>query len=126
MNTAEAPDQLALGYRLEDGIAVVQVTGEVNVANCGVLRDSLLRVVTDEGFGGLVVNLAGVRFMDSTGIGVLVGVWRRVRATSSRLALAAPVPRVRRVLETAGLTKILPVYDGDADAVHAARQPPAG
>jgi anti-sigma B factor antagonist len=126
MNTAEAPEQLALAYRLADGIAVVQVTGEVDVASCGALRDSLLRIVTDEDFRGLVVNLAGMRFIDSTGVGVLVGVWRRVRATSSRLALAAPAPQVRRVLETAGLTKILPVYDAEADAVHAARQPPAG
>jgi anti-anti-sigma factor len=91
MNSAEAPEQLALGYGLADGIAVVRVTGEVDVASCGVLRDSLLRVVTDEAFGGLVVSLAGVRFIDSAGIGVLVGVWRRVRATTSgRLALAAP------------------------------------
>jgi anti-anti-sigma factor len=126
MNTAEAPERLALEYGVAGGIAVVQVTGEVDVANCGVLRDSLLRVVTDAGFRGLVVNLAGVRFIDSTGIGVLVGVWRAVRATSSGLALAAPTPQVRRVLDTAGLTKILPVHDAEADAVHAARQPPAG
>jgi anti-sigma B factor antagonist len=124
MNMAEAPERLALEYRLASGIAVVEVTGEVDVANCGVLRDSLLRVVTDEDFHGLVVNLGGVRFIDSTGIGVLVGVWRAVRATSSGLVLVAPTPQVRLVLDTAGLTKILPVYDAEADAVHAARQPP--
>ena len=126
MNTAEAPQRLAFEYRLEDGIAVVQVTGEVDAASCGVLRDRLLRIVTDEGFRGLVVNLAGVRFLDSTGAGVLVGAWRAVRATTGRLALAAPAPQARRVLDTAGLTKLLPVYDAEADAVHAARQPPAG
>ena len=49
MDTAEAPERLALEYGLADGIAVVQVTGEVDVASCGVLRDSLLRIVTDEG-----------------------------------------------------------------------------
>jgi anti-sigma B factor antagonist len=125
MATAEAPERLALDYGLADGIAVVQVTGEVDVANCGVLRDGLLRIVTDEGFRGLVVNLAGVRFIDSTGIGVLVGVWRAVRVTASGVVLAAPAPQVRRVLDTAGLTKILPVYDAEADAVLAARQPPA-
>ena len=126
MNTAEAPERLALEYGLADGVAVVQVTGEVDVASCGVLRDSLLRIVTDEDFRGLVVNLAGVRFMDSTGIGVLVGVWRRVAATTASLALAAPAPQVQRVLDTAGLTKVLPVYDAEADAVAAIRQPPAG
>jgi anti-anti-sigma factor len=104
---------------------VVRVTGEVDVATCGLLRDRLLRIVTDEGFRGLVVNLAGVRFMDSTGMGVLVGVWRRVAATTASLALAVPAPQVQRVLDTAGLTKVLPVYDTEADAVAVIRQPPA-
>jgi hypothetical protein len=40
------------------------------------------------------------------------------------LAMAAPAPQVRRVLETAGFTKILPFYDAEADAVHAARHRP--
>jgi anti-anti-sigma factor len=126
MDTAKAPEQLLFRYGLEDGIAVVRVTGEVDVATCGLFRDRLLRIVTDEDFRGLVVNLAGVQFMDSTGIGALVGVWRRVAATTASLALAAPAPRVRRVLDTAGLTKVLPVYDAEADAVAAIRQPPAG
>ena len=73
-----------------------------------------------------MVNLAGVRFMDSSGLGVLAGVWRQVAATTAGLALAAPAPQVRRVLDTAGLTKVLPVYDAEADAVAAIRQPPAG
>jgi anti-sigma B factor antagonist len=126
MNTAKAPEQLLFRYGLDDGVAVVRVTGEVDVATCGLLRHSLLRIVTDEDFRGLVVNLAGVRFMDSAGIGVLVDVWRRVAATTASLALAAPAPQVQRVLDTAGLTKVLPVYDAEADAVAAIRQPPAG
>jgi anti-sigma B factor antagonist len=126
MDTAKAPERLLFRYGLDDGIAVVRVTGEVDVATCGLLRDRLLRIVTDEDFRGLVVNLAGVQFMDSTGIGVLVGVWHRVAATTASLALAAPAPQVRRVLDTAGLTRVLPVYDAEADAVAAVRQPPAG
>jgi anti-anti-sigma factor len=126
MNIANAPEQLLFRYGLDGGVAVVRVTGEVDVATCGLLRDSLLRIVTGEDFRGLVVNLAGVRFMDSAGIGVLVGVWRRVAATTAHLALAAPAPQVQRVLDTAGLTKVLPAYDAEADAVAAIRQPAAG
>jgi anti-sigma B factor antagonist len=126
MNTAKAPEELLFRYSLDDGVAVVGVTGEVDVATCGLLRDRLLRIVTDEDFRGLVVNLADVRFMDSSGLGVLVGVWHRVAATTAGLALAVPAPQVRRVLDTAGLTKVLPVYDAEADAVAAIRQPPAG
>jgi anti-sigma B factor antagonist len=119
MSTAEAPERLLLQYRLVSGVAVVSASGEVDVATCGLLRGALLRVVTDENYRGLVVNLAGVTFIDSTGIGVLVGVWRRVRATDGGLAVAMPSSPVQRVLNTTGLTKVLSVYSLEADAVQA-------
>ena len=119
MSTAEAPDRLLLQYRLVSGVAVVSVSGEVDVSTCGLLRDALLRVVTDENFRGLVVNLAGVTFIDSTGIGVLVGIWRRVMATDGVLAVAMPSPQVQSILDATGLTKVLSVYGLEADAVQA-------
>jgi anti-sigma B factor antagonist len=126
MSTAEAPGRLHLGYRLDAGVAVVTVTGEVDLVTCGVLRDGLLRTMTDDNGRALVVNLAGVSFLDSTGLGVLVGVWHRVEASGGRLAVAVPSRQVRRALNTAGLTKALSVYDLEADAVQACRHPAAG
>jgi len=125
MSTAAEPQGLSFVYRLDRGIAVVKVSGELDLSTCGALRDSLLRVITDEDCQGLVVNLAGVTFIDSTGIGVLVGIWHRVRASSSRMALAELSRPVAQLLDTAGLTKILPAYAGDAEAVAAVREPPA-
>ena len=126
MSTAEAPGRLRLGYRLDAGVAVVTAAGEVDVMTCGALRDGLLRAVTGGNGRGLVVNLAGVSFLDSTGLGVLVGVWHRVEAGGGRLAVAAPSRQVRSALDTAGLTKALSVYDLEADAVQACRHPAAG
>lgn len=123
MSTVEGSQRLHLGYHLDTGVAVVTVTGEVDVATCDQLRAGLLRVVTDETDRGLVVNLAGVRFIDSTGIGVLAGVWHRFDARPGSLALAAPSRQVRHILDTTGLTKVFAVYDLEAEAVQACRQP---
>jgi anti-sigma B factor antagonist len=125
MGTAEAPGRLLLEYRLDSGVAVVTVTGELDVSTSGLLRDGLLRLLAEEDHRGLVVNLAGASFIDSTGIGVLVGVWHRVRAMNSSLALAAPSPRARGVLDATGLAKAFSVYDTEAEAVQACRQPAA-
>lgn len=81
MSTADLPDWPLLEYRLDAGISVVTVTGEVDVSTSSSLRNGLLRVITDENHRGLVVNLAGMTFMDSTGVGVLAGIWHRVRAS---------------------------------------------
>jgi anti-sigma B factor antagonist len=124
MSTAEGADGL-LDYRVDSDIAVVTVSGEVDVSTSSELRTGLLRVLTDEAYRGLVVNLANVNFIDSTGVGVLVGVWHRVRGTDDCLALAAPSRQARNILETTGLMKVLPVYDTEAEAVQACREPAA-
>ena len=125
MNTADVPDGLLLDYRLDSGVAVVTVTGEVDVSTSSALRTRLLRVITDENQHGLIVNLASVNFLDSTGISVLVGIWHRVSAARGCLALAAPSHQARRVLETTGLTRVLPIYDTEAAALQACREPTA-
>ena len=125
MRAAGDSGRLHLEYRLDSRVAVVKVTGEVDVFTCGALRDSLLRVMTDENTAGMVVNLSEVNFIDSTGIGVLVGVWHQIRATNRGLALAAPSRHARRVLNTAGLTKVFWIFDTEAAAVEACRPPSA-
>ncbi len=122
MSPVGVPDGLSLEYRLDGGIAVVTVTGEVDVSTSASLRAGLLRVITDEIDRGLVVNLSSVSFIDSTGVGVLVGIWHRARASQRCLALAAPSRQGRAVLEATGLTKVLPVYDTQAQAVQACQE----
>ena len=123
MSTAEAQQRLRVQYCLHGGVAVVRVSGEVDVATCGVLRDGLLRVVGDEYYRGVVVNLAGVTFIDSTGIGVLLGVWHRARASDHSMALAMPSRQVQGILDTTGLAKVFPIFGAEAEAVQACGQP---
>jgi anti-sigma B factor antagonist len=123
MSTDEAQERLLVQYCLDSGVAVVRVSGEVDVATCGLLRDGLLRVVGDEHCRGVVVNLAGVNFIDSTGIGVLLGVWHRARASDGRMVLAAPSRQVQGILDTTGLAKVFPIFGAETEAVQAGGQP---
>jgi anti-sigma B factor antagonist len=120
VSTGSPGGRLVLECRLEQGIPVVRVGGEVDVSTSGELRSSLLAAVSTKASQSLVVNLADVQFIDSTGIGVLVGLWRRIRAGNGRLVLAAPSSQVRRTLDTAGLTEVLPCYELESEAVHGA------
>lgn len=120
MTADQSSTGLVLQYRLERGAAIITVSGELDLRTSGVLRDSLLRLVTDEEKRTLVVNLAGVTFIDSTGIGVLVGIWRRLKASDGTIVLAAPSEPVRLLLDMAGVAAILSVYDGEEDAIQAA------
>lgn len=106
---------LRLRSRRSGGATVVEVGGEVELHSASQLRDELLRAGEAE-HPCVVVDLSRVTFIDSTGLGVLVGALKRVREKGA-LSLVCPQRQVRRVFEITGLTKVFPMFDTLDDAV---------
>jgi anti-sigma B factor antagonist len=87
---------------------VVEVTGEIDVASAPVLRDRLLGLL-NRGAADLVVDLRGVTFVDSTGVGSLLRVYHRQTLLGGSVHFVADQPAVLRVLDLMQLTKRLHV-----------------
>ena len=105
-----------------DGVVTCTVIGELDVASAPKLRQAIVRIVGEsEGPPLVVVDLAGVDFLDSTGLGVLLGGLKRVRARGGALALARAEPQVRKVFDVTRVVEILPLHDELDDAVAAVR-----
>jgi anti-sigma B factor antagonist len=86
-----------------DGAAVITVSGSVDVYSAPRLRE-LLRSITEDGAPvSLVIDLDGVTFLDSTGVGVLVGAMRAQEARGGRFAIVCSSGPVLRVFRTMGL-----------------------
>ncbi|MCU1350982.1 MAG: anti-sigma factor antagonist [Acidimicrobiales bacterium] len=100
---------LRLDVTERDGWAVVAVGGEIDVATAPRLREQLITLVND-GHHRIVVDLGAVDFLDSTGLGVLVGALKRVRTHDGDLALVCDEPRILKVFEITGLTKVFAMY----------------
>jgi anti-anti-sigma factor len=64
------------------------------------------------GARGIVIDLGALTFIDSTGLGTLVGCWRRAERTNATFQLVNPTPDVAMTLEITGLDRILPVASG--------------
>jgi anti-anti-sigma factor len=101
------------------GVTVVRVAGEVDICTCTSLREQLLRAL-DRGARRLVIDLEEVPFIDSSGLGCLAGAAHHAAASGRAIALAAPQGRVRRVIATTGLQRVIPVHDTLADALASA------
>jgi anti-sigma B factor antagonist len=100
---------LRLDVSEQDGWSVLQVGGEIDVATAPRLREQLIKLVNDQRFS-IVVDLEGVDFIDSTGLGVLVGALKRVRTNEGDLALVCTGPRILKVFEITGLTKVFTIH----------------
>ncbi|HOM82714.1 MAG TPA: STAS domain-containing protein [Armatimonadota bacterium] len=98
---------------------ITKVVGKVDVYTAPRLKDKLLQLER-EGIHHIAVDLTEVGFIDSVGLGVLIGGLRRARAGGGTVVLAGPNPRIRRILDITGLSSaftLAPDVDGALDAL---------
>jgi anti-sigma B factor antagonist len=110
--------ELKLATRDDSGRTVVDISGEIDVYTAPTLREHLSELVAD-GKYHLVLDLEQVAFLDSTGLGVLVGGLKRVRAHEGSLQLVCTQERILKVFRITGLTKVFPIHSSVPDALGA-------
>ena len=111
---------LKLGHYAKDGIEVIDVQGEIDMYTAPRLRELVIDLVS-KGSYQLVVNLGKVGFLDSTGLGVLVGGLRRVRAHDGSLDLVCTQQRILKIFRITGLTEVFGIYETVDQAIAARR-----
>ena len=100
---------------------VVAVGGEIDVYTAPKLRERLVELI-NSGHYHLIINLEGVDFLDSTGLGVLVGrAQAGPRPRGHRCVLVCTQERLLKIFRITGLAKVFPIYD----SVEAAARPDA-
>ncbi|MEU7585602.1 STAS domain-containing protein [Micromonospora sp. NPDC049230] len=99
---------------------VVEVAGDLDMSTTPELRDRLREVVRS-GAQSVVVDLSGVGFMDSSGLGILVVAYKDLRERGGSLALAGVAPPVRTVLSITSVDRVIDVFDTVNDAEEASR-----
>ncbi|WP_181311980.1 STAS domain-containing protein [Nocardioides campestrisoli] len=107
---------LTLETRDIDGKTVVAVGGEIDVYTAPKLRDKITELV-GAGVYDLVIDLADVEFLDSTGLGVLVGGLKKVRAHDGSLALVCNQDRLLKIFRITGLAKVFAIHEDQTSAL---------
>ncbi|MHB1488561.1 MAG: STAS domain-containing protein [Acidimicrobiales bacterium] len=112
---------LELSLSLPDGLDIqvtnfgpmveFHLTGEVDVASSGYLREMINGQIGHAGNPLVVLDLSEMTFIDSTGLGILVAACRRARAVGSDLVVQHPRPNVSKVFATTGLDRVLTIAD---------------
>jgi stage II sporulation protein AA (anti-sigma F factor antagonist) len=98
-------------------VLIVRLKGELDHHTADVVRfkmeDALLRGRCDH----VVLSLGELQFMDSSGLGVILGRYKLVKSRGGKMAVCGAGPSVRRILELSGLFKILALYDSETSAL---------
>ena len=88
---------------------IIAVAGEIDIATYGQLRAELIKAV-DEGTGSVVVDMEGVGWIDSTGLGTLVGALKRARDKHGTVQVAAAPGRIARHFQVTGLARLFGMH----------------
>ena len=89
---------------------MLALTGDIDIHTAPQVRDCLASLQAD-GTTSIVVDLAGVSFLDSSALGALVAAHRDLTSAGGRLKLAAPRPHVLKVFRITRLTDVMPIFD---------------
>lgn len=107
---------LTVEVRQTGPASVITVTGSADIAESEKLQAALDQL-TVRRVGLIVLDLAGMDFICSVGLGAIITAHLKGRHHKARIRLVNPQPAVRQVLETTRLTKLFPIYSDLQEAV---------
>jgi anti-sigma B factor antagonist len=110
--------ELSLATRTVADHTVLEVGGEVDVYTAPRLRERLIELI-DGGGHDVIVDLGRVDFLDSTGLGVLVGALRRLRSAGGTFALVCAKEPLLKIFRITALDQVFPLYPTVEAAIEA-------
>ncbi len=110
--------ELHIGLREEGGIAVVDLEGELDTYSCDSLKQKIVSL-TEAGISKIVLNMGGVSYIDSAGLGTLVGALKRTRERGGGLKIVRPNSQVEKAFNITGLVRVFDQYADEESALQA-------
>src|SRR5581483_9789308 len=109
-NTSHQHEDLSIHVHTVDGIKVFDLTGSLDIATSPTVRAALTTASEQEQQHRFIVDLTKVEFLDSTGLGALIGAQRRAKEFGGDVRLIAKEGQILRLLRITGLLKVFAVY----------------
>lgn len=103
--------------RASGDCAVLRIAGEIDVYTAPELRECVIQLI-DSGTGYLIADLRPVDFLDSTGLGALVGSLKRMRTRDGSLTLVTSAGRIQEIFRITGLDRAFALYPSVPDAMN--------
>lgn len=100
---------MQLRFKKTGRTLVVTLDGELDHHNAVFVREDIDRKFADAKAKNIVFNMQKLQFMDSSGLGILIGRYKAVSAIGGKTFIASPTPGAKRLIVLAGIHKIIPI-----------------
>ena len=107
---------LQIAVRKDGAVTVIELSGEVDAYTSARFREVMVEAIEDSG-PNLIISMASVEYIDSSGLGALVGGLKRASERNGRIVIVCDRSQVRKVFEITGLEKVFPLFEIEAAAL---------
>ena len=100
-----------------DRLLIVRINGDIDHHSCEEIRAKIDAVITSKDPKAILFDMEQVGFMDSSGIGVLIGRYKLIADSGGKAGMINVKPQIMRLCEICGLQKIIKVYSSKKQAI---------
>ena len=108
---------MTINVRLVGNVAVLDLNGQLKLGEAGEVLSDKVSEVLQAGSQSLALNMAGVPFVDSSGLGTLVRIYTSVKNVGGRCMLFSSPKQVLQLLRMTRLDSVLELFDDEASAL---------
>ncbi|QQE72839.1 anti-sigma F factor antagonist [Brevibacillus composti] len=109
---------LRISMETKQDVLVVRLQGELDHHTAEELRAKVDQLLRQSSIRHIVLSLADLAFMDSSGIGVILGRYKQISARSGEMVVCSINPTIYRIFEMSGLFKVIKFRENEAEALH--------
>lgn len=110
---------LKMDFQVNKKTTIARVSGELDLMVADEFRTKVDAAMEENCSDNIVLNLSGVSFIDSSGLGVILGRYKKASLRGGKMAIACTPPQVRRILELSGILRIADSFETETDALQA-------
>lgn len=100
---------MQIGYATDDQKLTVYLKGEIDHHNCGLIRDRIDDMIDKERRSNLVLDFGEVTFMDSSGVGVVLGRYKKMRSLGGKVIVEGAGGYIKKIFVLSGVDRIIDI-----------------
>jgi stage II sporulation protein AA (anti-sigma F factor antagonist) len=96
---------------------IIRIDGDIDHHTCAEIRSQIDNEINKKNPKNIIFDMKNVNFMDSSGIGVVIGRYKLIMGNGGIAAMINVKPQIKRVYDICGLKKIIPIYENENQAI---------
>lgn len=109
---------MELDFKLIRNTLIVRIKGELDMLVTEKIRLAIDKKLEEHSISNLIVNLDKVTFIDSSGLGVIIGRYKKISAVNGRMYIVGASPSVQKILTFSGINKLVPICKSETDIIN--------